>query len=164
MKILYREHRGEFAASMKSAKHFGSVGDLVCWLMDQSGDHLIKIEWYCYDDRIKSETFIVTDNNSGIGFMWFAEDFVEPPYEPTKRALREFNYWFENGASARLNEELMNEYEKDEFKQYLGKDGIIVSCTSDLHAYGRGSVYMCKVEFGEDVITCLACILDGGRR
>ena len=34
-----------------------------------------------------------------------------------------------------------------QFKDYRGRKGIVTKCWSDLHAFGRGSSYMCEVNF-----------------
>lgn len=64
MTILYRPHRGTLADAMAEVKEFSSIKEMREYLVQ---DHKkafavsdIVISYYCYDDRIDWETFIVT--------------------------------------------------------------------------------------------------------
>ena len=69
--MLFREHRGTLAESLKTTKNFQTKRELVDYL-----EKLFEIplndlvcEFYCYDDRINWETYILTKKNYGvIGF------------------------------------------------------------------------------------------------
>lgn len=59
MSFLYREHRGSFEESMKTARKIGNVSEL--------GD--VEIQDYGYDKRLNSETKIVLNQGKPIGFL-----------------------------------------------------------------------------------------------
>lgn len=74
MKIYYRPHRGSLSDAMKEKKEFSSMTDLILDIKKQFKEH-IEISYYCYDDRLPAETFIVTiskdKKDCAIGFVWF---------------------------------------------------------------------------------------------
>ena len=73
---------------------------------------------------------------------------------------REWNYSFNEGEEVMFAPDLPDSYfdsvgefledtflDLRPFKDYRGKKGIVTKCWSDLHAFGRGSSYMCEVKF-----------------
>jgi hypothetical protein len=69
-KVCYRPHRGSLIESMKEKKTFNNVAQLIKFL---SNGKQHQFEFYTYDDRIKANTYIVTENKSPIGFFWYIE-------------------------------------------------------------------------------------------
>lgn len=59
MTLLFREHRGSFAESMKTARRIESITEL--------GN--VTIKDYGYDKRLNSVTKIVLENGKPIGFI-----------------------------------------------------------------------------------------------
>ena len=64
MRVLYRPQRGSLADAMAELKEFSNIKEMLEYLAQ---DHKkafdvsdIYISYYCYDDRIDWETFIVT--------------------------------------------------------------------------------------------------------
>jgi hypothetical protein len=82
-------------------------------------------------------------------------------FPKTPMEEREWNYSFGEGEEVMFAPDLpdsyfesdgdFNVYHLKQFKDYRGKKGIVTKCWSDLHAFGRGSSYMCEVKF-EDLI------------
>jgi len=80
---------------------------------------------------------------------------LAPPKTPMEE--REWNYSFDEGDEVMFAPDLPDSYfESDgdfhypglgKFKDYRGKKGVVTKCWSDLHAFGRGSSYMCEVKF-----------------
>jgi hypothetical protein len=80
-----------------------------------------------------------------------------PPPPKTPMEEREWNYSFGEGEEVMFAPDLpdsyfesngdFNVYHLKQFKDYRGKKGIVTKCWSDLHAFGRGSSYMCVVKF-----------------
>jgi len=76
---------------------------------------------------------------------------------------RMFNYFF-NEADLVKFDGLDGEFFTDKpyfrrirTKDYVGKVGVVLSCRPDVHAFGQGTSYMCRVEFGNgDIIEALA--------
>lgn len=78
-------------------------------------------------------------------------------FPKTPMEEREWNYYFGEGEEVMFAPDLPDSYFKSEdnpydpylskFKDYRGKKGIVTKCWSDLHAFGRGSSYMCEVKF-----------------
>ena len=67
MKIMFRPQRGGFDESMALVEEFKSIDAL---LYEKSDGCFVT--YYCYDERLQAETFIVSDSkNRGIGFCWF---------------------------------------------------------------------------------------------
>ena len=67
----YRDHRGGLDESMETVQEFESKDDLLKYLVDTYDfypDHKILIKPYCFDDRIKWDTHIVTINGNACGF------------------------------------------------------------------------------------------------
>ena len=64
MTILYRPHRGTLADAMAEVKEFSSIKEMREYLAQDHKNAFdisdIVISYYCYDDRIGWETFIVT--------------------------------------------------------------------------------------------------------
>ena len=72
------------------------------------------------------------------------------------RESRMFEYYFNEGEEVMLDESAMSKEELNDFKDILGKKGIIKKCWSDLHGFLQGSAYQHTVEFdgvlfGEDL-------------
>lgn len=82
---------------------------------------------------------------------------LAPPKTPMEE--REWNYSFGEGEEVMFAPDLpdsyfesngdFNVYNLKQFKDYRGKKGIVTKCWSDLHAFGRGSSYMCEVKFDD---------------
>lgn len=83
---------------------------------------------------------------------------LAPPKTPMEE--REWNYSFNEGEEVMFAPDLPDSYfdsvgefledtflDLRPFKDYRGKKGIVTKCWSDLHAFGRGSSYMCEVKF-----------------
>jgi hypothetical protein len=78
-------------------------------------------------------------------------------YPKTPMEEREWNYSFNEGDEVMFAPDLPDSYFESgdvynynnlsKFKDYRGKKGIVKKCWSDLHAFGRGSSYMCEVHF-----------------
>lgn len=60
---------------------------------------------------------------------------------------REFNYYFIEGAEVMLDEYVMNDKEKRNYSDLIGKKAIITRCYSDLHAFAQGSAYQHELKF-----------------
>jgi len=65
--ILFRPHRHLLDESMQEVKTVKSLNDIRKILNLKDGEELV-LEYYCYDDRIKWETFIVTVDGCAVGF------------------------------------------------------------------------------------------------
>jgi len=81
-------------------------------------------------------------------------------FPKTPMEEREWNYSFGEGEEVMFAPDLPDSYfdsvgefledtflDLRPFKEYRGKKGIVTKCWSDLHAFGRGSSYMCEVNF-----------------
>ena len=81
-------------------------------------------------------------------------------FPKTPMEEREWNYSFGEGEEVMFAPDLPDSYFESvgefldntfldlrPFKDYRGKKGIVTKCWSDLHAFGRGSSYMCEVKF-----------------
>lgn len=95
MKILYRPHKLLLSESMAELRKFDTVCEMLDWIVsnekeiygrDMFSKTDINFTYYCYDERVDWETFIVTVNKYGnenyldkynhpmaIGFMTFDE-------------------------------------------------------------------------------------------
>ena len=86
------------------------------------------------------------------------KQLLAPPKTPMEE--REWNYSFDEGEEVMFAPDLPDSYFESvgdyldntfldlrPFKDYRGKKGIVTKCWSDLHAFGRGSSYMCEVKF-----------------
>lgn len=82
--ILYRPQRGTLSEAMEEVKQFNSIKELFEWLVK---DNTIKrkkafeiediyISYYCYDERIKWQTYIVC-----VG-RYFEEDYLKKYHSP----------------------------------------------------------------------------------
>jgi hypothetical protein len=82
------------------------------------------------------------------------------PNLKTPMEEREWNYSFTEGDEVMFAPDLPDSYFESvgefledtfldlrKFKDYRGQKGIVKKCWSDLHAFGRGSSYMCEVHF-----------------
>ena len=69
MKVLYRPHRSTLEESMAEVKEFSSIKELCEYLAEQCKGAFdvsdIYISYYCYDERIDWETYIVTVGRYG---------------------------------------------------------------------------------------------------
>ena len=83
---------------------------------------------------------------------------LTPPKTPMEE--REWNYSFTEADEVMFAPDLPDSYfdsvgefledtflDLRPFKDYRGKKGVVTKCWSDLHAFGRGSSYMCEVKF-----------------
>ena len=81
MRVLYRPQRGTLAEAMAEVKKFSSIKEMIEYLVQDNKKAFsvsdVYISYYCYDDRIDWETFIVTvarygkekyDHPQAIGF------------------------------------------------------------------------------------------------
>jgi hypothetical protein len=101
-----------------------------------------------------------TLNEFKVRFKSFTgENLILPPPK-TPMEEREWNYYFDEGEEVMFAPDLPDSYfdsvsyylehtllDLSKFKDYRGKKGIVTKCWSDLHAFGRGSSYMCVVKF-----------------
>lgn len=64
MTVLYRPQRGTLADAMAEVKKFSSIKEMCEYLVQDHGKAFdvsdVYISYYCYDNRIDWETFIVT--------------------------------------------------------------------------------------------------------
>lgn len=65
MRIFYRPQRGTLDESMRKSEIFNTVIEMFEAI---GADSAI---YYCYDVRLKAETFAVLSGKKAIGFMWF---------------------------------------------------------------------------------------------
>jgi hypothetical protein len=81
-KIFYRPHRELFADAMAERKSFTTVTQVVDYVINSYpfGKAALKryevsFRYYCYDSRLKSDSFIVINERDGfpLGFMEFGE-------------------------------------------------------------------------------------------
>ena len=95
MKVLYRPQRGGLDESMEELKEFDTVEDLLNWLCEDSdigwGKEMFAVEdinfsYYCYDERIDWQTYIVTINK------WGKEDYLEKYHRPQAIGFMTFKY------------------------------------------------------------------------
>lgn len=68
--MKFREHRGSLSDAMETVVEINSISDIAAIInksLDCFGKKVeqIKIEFYCYDERIDWETYIVTYSLSG---------------------------------------------------------------------------------------------------
>jgi len=76
---------------------------------------------------------------------------------------RMFNYSFNEGDHVKFDG-FDSEFHIDKpyfrkirSKDYFGKVGVVLYCIPDVHGFGQGTSYMCRVEFGNgDIIEALA--------
>jgi len=72
MKILYREHRGTLVDSMATTRIITSPKDIPCHSRE-SGlckcTKKLEIDYYCYDERVKWDCFIVSCEKKVMGFI-----------------------------------------------------------------------------------------------
>lgn len=91
MKIIYRPQRGSLADAMKEVKEFTTVKGMFDYIVKQwtnacdrapFGVDDLSIRYYCYDDRIDWETYLICtdrmfkekyDYPQAIGFCTFKE-------------------------------------------------------------------------------------------
>jgi hypothetical protein len=79
------------------------------------------------------------------------------PNPKTPMEEREWNYYFNGGDEVMYAQDLSDSFFESgeeifypnfsKFKDYRGKKGVVKKCWSDLHAFGKGSSYMCEVHF-----------------
>lgn len=68
--MKFREHRGSLSDAMETVVEVSNISDIAA-IINKSWDYFgkkveqIKIEFYCYDERIDWETYIVTYRLSG---------------------------------------------------------------------------------------------------
>ena len=94
MKILYRPHRGSLEESMECVKEFNTLEDMINWICEDSefcGKEMFRVEdinfsWYCYDERIDWQTFIVKTNKYG------EENYLEKYHTPQAIGFMTFKY------------------------------------------------------------------------
>lgn len=95
MKVLYRPQRGGLDESMEELKEFDTVEHLLNWLCEDSdigwGKEMFAVEdinfsYYCYDERIDWQTYIVTINK------WGEEDYLEKYHSPQAIGFMTFKY------------------------------------------------------------------------
>jgi len=68
---LFRKHRGGLDDSMQTVREVNSISDIIDYLNeDKFFPPVTNLEcrYYCYDDRIGWDTFIITHNGMAIGF------------------------------------------------------------------------------------------------
>lgn len=101
-----------------------------------------------------------TLNEFKVRFKSFTgENLILPPPK-TPMEEREWNYSFSENDEVMFAPDLPDSYFESvgefledtfldlrKFKDYRGKKGVVKKCWSDLHAFGRGSSYMCEVHF-----------------
>jgi hypothetical protein len=67
--------------------------------------------------------------------------------EQTRYEATEFNHHFTKGESVTLNTRMVAHFSLKDYQPYLGKIGTVEAVYSNLHAFGRGSVYQHDVRF-----------------
>jgi hypothetical protein len=78
-------------------------------------------------------------------------------------ASREWQYYFKKGMKCHINEKMLDEYDYHHYKKYIGMEGEVIDCWTDLHAFAHGCAYSVRVKFGDDEVDIIqAGILDGG--
>lgn len=77
------------------------------------------------------------------------------PFDPLDRndiiASREWRYYFDVGTLVKLDFDLMDDREREMFKDLEGVHGVITKCYSDLHAFCCGSSYQHEIRFENSV-------------
>lgn len=80
MRILYRPQRELLAEAMAELKEFSSVKEMLEYLVEAHEKAFeirdIYISYYCYDERIEWETYIVT-----VG-RYYTEDYLKKYHSP----------------------------------------------------------------------------------
>ncbi len=66
----FRPHRGQLEQSLREVVDVDSFDELISVLdlLLQATTDNTKLEYYCYDDRIGWETYIVLVNGNAVGF------------------------------------------------------------------------------------------------
>lgn len=89
MKILFRPKRGTLEEAMKEMKEFHDMQDLLDFLVKEWGNRFEKedvyFSYYCYNERIDWETFIVCIGRSGDC------DYLEKYHSPQAIGFLAFN-------------------------------------------------------------------------
>ncbi len=71
---LYRDHGGSLDASMETVQEFETFDQLAAYVKESfqklgdNGEGHIACGYYCYDERIDWDQWIVTYNGSVVGF------------------------------------------------------------------------------------------------
>ena len=94
MKVLYRPHCETLTDAMELVKEFNTVEDMLNWICEDSeicGKEMIAVEdinlsYYCYDERIDWQTFVVTVNK------WGNENYLEKYHCPQGIGFMTFKY------------------------------------------------------------------------
>lgn len=71
--------------------------------------------------------------------------------------MDKWNYYFEEGDFVIFHEDCEDFFSLSEMKWINPKKyaiGTVTKCWSEIHAYGRGSTYMCQVNFNKEIISC----------
>lgn len=95
MKILYTPKRLLLIESMAELKEFNTVCEMLDWIVSSETEIFgkemfsktdINLSYYCYDERIDWETFIVTINKYG------NENYLEKYQSPMAIGFMTFKY------------------------------------------------------------------------
>lgn len=82
--------------------------------------------------------------------------------EKLKFEDREWNYFLNEGDLVCFAEDIPQGYnvvigwdftKEIDLNEYKNKIGVVKKCWSDLHAFGRGSSYLCEVDFDGKIIS-----------
>lgn len=80
MRILYRPQRGTLAEAMAEVKEFSSVKEMLEYLAEDHEKAFdisdVYISYYCYDERIEWETYIVMVTR------YYEEDYLKEYQSP----------------------------------------------------------------------------------
>lgn len=60
---------------------------------------------------------------------------------------RDFNYYFEVGSKVKIDWDMLTPEQQKEFSEVKDMVATVTKCSSDLHAFGRGSSYQHELEF-----------------
>ena len=80
MSILYRPQRSLLAEAMAESKEFSSVKEMLEYIVEEHEKAFdisdIYISYYCYDERIEWETYILTVSR------YYTENYLEKYHHP----------------------------------------------------------------------------------
>ncbi len=97
---------------------------------------LPKQEWIC---RLTYEQWVDFQNGK--------IKLFDPITIEDVRYNREFNYHFAKGELVKLDYDVMYDNEKEKYSDLIGLHAVVTESYSDLHVFGRGSVYQHHVKF-----------------
>lgn len=99
---------------------------------------------------------IIPDTNTVVReepFEYDIQSLTAEDVQANEKDSRSWNRFFEKDSLVMLDEEWMSDKEKELYKNLLGKTGIVLECSSDLHAFGRGSLCQHTIKWPGGIIT-----------